>query len=142
MSATGERRAGEDGFTLMEALVAFAILGLITGLVFPAVARGLGGLAFQEAAAGLRADLAMARDQALRTGDPVALVVDDSGGGYGWTPGPQRALIAGVRLAPRGGLVRFYPDGSSSGGLFALSGGRRTVRLAVTPGLGVAETLP
>jgi general secretion pathway protein H len=138
MSATGEVRAGDAGFTLLEALVTLAIFGLISGLVFPDVAQGVVGAAFEQAASGLRADLVMARAQALRTGEPVEVVVDADGRGYGWTPGPQRGLIAGVGLSPAGAHVRFYPDGSSSGGVLSLKGGQRTAQLAVDPVLGQA----
>jgi general secretion pathway protein H len=139
MSATGEVRASEAGFTLLEAMVALAIFGLISGLAFPALFQGVAGAAFDQAASGLRADLAMARAQALRTGAPVELVVDAAGRGYGWTPGPQRELIADVALAPAGARVRFYPDGSSSGGVLSLQAARRAAQFSVGPVLGEVE---
>jgi prepilin-type N-terminal cleavage/methylation domain-containing protein len=142
MSATGEAAGGEGGFTLLEALVALAIFGLLSGLMFPAVAQGVAGAAFEQAASGLRADLAMARAQALRTGAPVELVVDDAGRGYGWTPGPQRELIADLALAPAGARVAFYSDGSSSGGVLSLQGARRAVRFDVGTVLGEVESAP
>jgi len=122
MSATGRpAHPGQAGFTLLEALVTMAVLALISGLAFPTVAQGVAAVAFQQAVAGLSADLVMARAQAIRNGEPTELVVDDSGEGYGWTPGPQRGLIGGLRLSPPGGRIRFYPDGSSSGGALGLS---------------------
>lgn len=139
MSATGE--VGDQwGFTLLEALVALAVMALISGLVFPAVGQGVAAVAFQQAVSGLEADLAMARAQALRTGEPVELAIDATGRGYGWTPGPQRALIAGLALSPAGGELRFFADGSSSGGGLTLSQAGRQARFAVNPDTGAVES--
>jgi len=136
MSATGSGRR-EAGFTLMEALIALAVFSLVAGLVFPAVGQGAAAAAFQQAASGLRADVAMARAQALRTGEPVELVVAPDGRGYGWTPGPQRRLIAGLELGPADAALRFYPDGSSSGGGLVLAQGVRRASLSVDPTTGL-----
>lgn len=141
MSATGEprrpRSGWEQGATLVEALVVVAVTAMVSALVFPAMSRGIAAAAFQQAVSGVQADLRIARAQALRTGDSVDLVVDAEGRGYGWDPGPQRVLVAGLTLAPSGSSLRFYPDGSSSGGALVLSQGRARIRFAIDPGTGV-----
>ena len=139
MSATGEAAArdGQGGYTLAEALVAVAITAMISGLMFPMLNRGFAGAAFQQAVSGMRADLRMMRAQAIRSGREVDLEVADEGLGYGWKPGPQRRLIAGMRLQPQGLAVRFYADGSSSGGELGLSQGRYRAQFAVDPDTGI-----
>ena len=130
---------GDAGFTLLEALTAMAILALLSGLVFPAVAQGVAAVAFQQTVVGLRSDLAMARAEARRSGAPIELRVAASGEGYGCTAGPQRELIAGMRLSPAGGALRFYPDGSSTGGALRLDQGRRHAAVEVDAGSGMVE---
>ena len=140
MSATGRHAAapgGQAGYTLVEALTTVAIAAMVGAILFPLVERGLVGAAFRQAETGVRADLRMARAQAIASGRTVDLAVGVQGQGYGWTPGPQRILIAGLALSPAGGGVRFYPDGSSSGGLLVLSRGALTARLEVTAATGL-----
>jgi general secretion pathway protein H len=138
MSATGRRPgAGEAGYTLVEALTTVAIAAMIGAILFPLTERGIAGAALRQAVSGVRADLTMARAQAMTTGRMVDLVVDGQGRGYGWTPGPQRLLIQGLALAPPGGEVRFYSDGSSSGGTLVLSRGSLGMRFHVSPGTGL-----
>ena len=141
MSAIGEARE-PNGFTLLEALVTMAVMVLIGGLVFPAVGQGVAAVAFQQAVSGLQADLVMARAQALRTGEPVELAVEADGRGYGWSPGPQRALIAGLTLATASGGVWFFSDGSSSGGALTLTQADRSRGFVVNPDTGLAGRTP
>jgi general secretion pathway protein H len=138
MSATGEGgpagpdRAGEAGTTLVESLVTMAIAVSIGAIVFPALEHGVAGAAFSQAFTGVRADLRMAQAQALGGGQTVDIVVAADGRSYGWTPGPERALISGLSMAPAGSVaLRFYPDGSSSGGAVELTNGRERGRLDV-----------
>ncbi len=131
---------GQAGYTLVEALTAVAIAAMIGAILFPLVERGVVGAAFRQAASGVGADIRMARAQAMATDRPVDLVVSAQGRGYGWTPGPQRLLIEGLVMTPAGGEVRFYPDGSSSGGRLVLSGGRVSVRFDVTAGTGLVQS--
>lgn len=102
MSATGTN--DERGFTLVEALVVLAILGMIAAIGFPAMDRAIG--AQQRRLATIEAEAAFhaARAQAIRTARPVKA-------GHG--------LI-------------FYPDGSSSGGTVTLDSGLRLSVIAGT----------
>ena len=136
MSAIGDRRAGT---TLIEAMVVIAILAMIGAIAFPEMRAGLSRVAFQQAAAGLRADLRMARAQALNTGERVDLEVAADGASYGWTPGPHRVLVDGLRLSSPDGATSFFPDGSASGGRLRLTGGRRSLEIGVNPLTGVLE---
>src|SRR5262245_36370090 len=74
-----ERRACEDGFTLLEMVCALAVVALVAAIVFPAIPRAttrarLEGYAI-EAAALLRAD----RNAAIRRRAPVATELSASG---------------------------------------------------------------
>lgn len=123
----------------MEVLVVVSITALIGAIVEPALGRGLAGAAFHQAASGLQADLRMARAQALRTAEEVDLVVDADGRGYGWSPGPQRMLVGRLSLSPAQAVVRFYPDGSTPGGVLRLADANATADFQVDPDLGVAR---
>ncbi len=136
MWATGDRRAG---IALIEAMVVIAILVMIGAIAFPEMRAGLAGVTFQQAAAGLRADLRMARAQSLTTGARVDLVIAPNGAGYGWTPGPRRALVGDLRLSSTGAGTSFFPDGSATGGRLRLADGRRALEIALNPSTGLME---
>lgn len=109
MSATG--RNDERGFTLVEALVVLAILGMIAAIGFPAIERAIGAQQRRLAAMEAEAALHAARAQAIRTARPV-------------------------RTAH--GLI-FYADGSSSGGIVTV--GDNGTRLSITAATGTIERL-
>ncbi|WP_165190174.1 pilus assembly FimT family protein [Caulobacter soli] len=136
MSATGDRRAG---IALIEAMVVIAITVMIGAIAYPELRAGLASVAFQQAAAGLRADLRMARAQARTSGARVDLMVAEDGAAYGWTPGPRRVLIGDLRLSAPSARTSFFPDGSSVGGRLRLTDGRRGLDIAVAPLTGVLE---
>jgi general secretion pathway protein H len=136
MSAIGDRRAGA---ALIEAMVVIAITVMIGAIAFPELRAGVDRAAFQQAAAGLRADLRMARAQALGAGARVDLVIAQDGAGYGWTPGPRRILANGLSLSPAGASTSFFPDGSATGGRLRLTDGRRRADFELNPLTGVLE---
>ncbi|MDG2527274.1 GspH/FimT family pseudopilin [Caulobacter endophyticus] len=138
MSATGDRRAG---IALIEAMVVVAIAAMIAVIAFPQMRAGLAWARVQQAAAGLRADLRIARAQARTSGARVDLVIAEDGAGYGWTPGPRRSLMGGVRLAPAGSSTSFFPDGSAQAGRLRLTTGRRGLDIMVDPATGVVDAL-
>ncbi|WP_165837595.1 GspH/FimT family pseudopilin [Zavarzinia aquatilis] len=126
MSATGER-----GATLIEVMVALAILALAGAIVYPTMDRGFAQMQFRRAAEQLSADLRGARGLALTAGRPVALVLSGDGGGYDPGTGAARRAVDGITLSgtPR---VTFFADGSTSGGAIALVAARGTRRAEVT----------
>ncbi|MEH0196558.1 GspH/FimT family pseudopilin [Caulobacter sp. CCNWLY153] len=124
MSATGDRQSGT---TLVETLVLMSVVVLIGTITFPELGSALSRSIFEQARAGVEADLRMARAQALRSGRPVTLAAAEDGASYGWSEGPRRGLLGDLRLSASASGITFYPDGSASGGLLALADGRRRV---------------
>lgn len=115
-------RGAEAGFTLLEILVVLVILGLTLLLAAPRTKRGA---ADQDTAVRrLVTVLEEARGRAL---DGARIERLDAA--------PLAAgLPAGLRLAIQGPLpLRFYPDGSSSGGVLELVGEAGRSRLRIDP---------
>lgn len=154
----GSRLPGEDaqaGFTLLELIVVLTLAALILGAVmsFSAAPRSHAALAAgaRELAAALRAT----RAQAVATGRSADLTVDVARGLW-WSSGhPARAFPSDVRAAlyvsegevvgPTQGAIRFFPDGSSTGGGVAVeaAGNRFDILVDwVTGGVRVHEHRP
>lgn len=139
MSATGSR--AEAGATLIEMLVVLGILGLITGLMFPAWAGPLHRVQLYEARAALVGHLRTARADSVRRGEPVTLELADDGRAYGW--GQSRAVLPpGVGIDGQPRSIRFFPDGSSTGGALKMTNGARSLAVEVDPASGLVEAPP
>ena len=126
MSRTGDRR-GEAGFTLIELLVVIGLLALITVMVVPMMTGSQAKADVQAAARELAAALRSTRNLAMMRGHTEALVVDTQSGAYragaGATPqrvarGVQLLLITASeeQIDEKSGGIRFFADGSSTGG--------------------------
>jgi len=128
----GERMTGEKGFTLIELVVALAVAALLLAIVLP---FGLHRRGHDELASGAReiaGALRLARSQAILVNRPASFVVDIENG-FWRPPGATaaRAVPAGSRISlftaqeeqrsASTGAIRFFPDGSSTGGGVALS---------------------
>lgn len=122
----GRRHWG--GFTLLEVLVVFALLGMALLVVGPALKRGFGSPA-QELGRELLVNLRKARTEAVLERRSVALWIDlderrffVEGGGGGKLPETLQvdAAVAASESGRQRAGVRFYPDGSSSGGSIEL----------------------
>lgn len=68
-------RDSRGAFTLLELLVVIAIVGLIAGVAVPAAARQLSGANPRESLQSVRAELAMARAEALRAAEAIEATV-------------------------------------------------------------------
>jgi len=129
------------GFTLLELLVVLAILALATVIALPRIGAGLPGAELdagaRRIAAGLNEarSLAVARNRAVR----FTLIGAEKRFTVGEGPGgalPDKIAItlitgAGDVTGAAQGAIRFFPDGSSSGGRIELSGsgGRRSIEV-------------
>lgn len=134
MSPTGKPYRIEDGFTLIEVIVVIAVLGLITMMILPMMTGTQSRAEIQAAARELAAGLRSTRNLAMTHGRAEAFVVDTASGAFraGSTATPRR-VSSGVHLLlvtttdeqfdDKVGAIRFFADGSSSGGGVKLAKG-------------------
>ena len=113
-------RASEAGLTLVEMLVVLALIGVMAGAVGLSLGPATRGPGAQDEARLLAARMRRASEEALLTGQPVALVWTDREyrfvalGVEGWAPHPI-PLLAEVKALP--GTLRFPEPGA-----FAVTG--------------------
>lgn len=127
------------GFTLLETLVVLVILALALAVVVPAVGRGL-GTSLNEVARDMHTGLRKARSQAVNLQHSTLFVLDLEAHAFRVGADPARSIPPGFELHARTASremrngqasIRFYPDGSSSGGRLGLSEGDAYVWLDV-----------
>jgi len=148
MSAAGNRRRAQAGFTALELMVAMAVLALLTGLAAPLFSTIADAVRFRVAARAVGAELRAARGLALRSDAPVVIAFDAEGHGYGTPGGAWIALPEGILLRWQAGALAsdparlgFFPDGSSTGGTLMLAGPRHAAGIAIDPLSGRFATL-
>jgi general secretion pathway protein H len=122
----GTGRAGAmRGFTLIELLVVLVIGAFIAALVVPRLTGATERAAVRSAARELEAALRATRSSAMAQGRPQALVLDTASGAFregmraGRLPGGIHLALTtatGDRLDAQTGRIRFFPDGTSTGG--------------------------
>jgi general secretion pathway protein H len=130
------------GFTLIELLVVMVVMIMILGLVPPMVASSLPGAKLKAAARELAAGLSQARSQAIASQREARLVLDVEERSYR-VAGERREFrlpkdlelklyTAQAELSnERQGAIRFFPDGSSTGGRVTVSYGERAYEVDV-----------
>ncbi len=135
----GRRQAG---FTLLEVLIVLVIGVLLVALTPPLLSGMSGATELRGAARQLAAGLRNARNQAV-TGQQEAILLLDLAGRRFAVSGDSRevALPNSVALHlytaqselldGEKGSIRFFPDGSSTGGAITVSGPKRAYRVNV-----------
>ena len=112
------------GFTLVELLVALAIAGLVLAVAVPAGFRFYDGMQTREAVRDVVTLFAAARQQAITSGEARDVLVwpEERRIVLGKTerrlPGGLRVTVHSAREInrERAGVIRFYPEGGTSGG--------------------------
>lgn len=129
------------GFTLVEMLVVLTIIGLVAALAFPALRRPPDNLRLEAATRTLASALRLSRAQAIGRNADVVLTIDADrrmfeSSAVRATQLDHEISVEMIFATPerRGraaGAIRFFPDGTSSGGDIVLTLGRRQARISV-----------
>lgn len=113
-------------------MVVLAIAALLLAVTPPLISAALPGVELKSSARRVAAGLRLAREEAIRSGSDTAFTLDleertfgvDGGYRTGTLPrGLKLKLEAAEKemLSQHAGVVRFFPDGSSTGGRVILS---------------------
>jgi len=132
----------QRGFTLLELLVVFAMVALLTGLVPLAYERLRESAQYRDAVRSVLSDIRQARYRALAEGRDVRFRVDLANRTYGMEGRPPKTLPQPLRLrttvadielnAGQVAGIRFLPSGGATGGTIEiLRPGGAGVRLSV-----------
>ncbi|HEV2673307.1 MAG TPA: GspH/FimT family pseudopilin [Aliidongia sp.] len=140
MRRCGNGRA-QAGFTLIELMVCLALVAATLAMASPVLGRLQSGFAFRNAAHDVADQMQQARARAIDGGRPAEFAIDLSTGVYRGGPDRIRRLPSGLqlsmltvdgeRLGRSAGAIRFFPDGSSTGGGIALVQGNRRLDVRV-----------
>src|SRR5262245_25397578 len=135
-------RAGEQGFTLLELIVALGIMALGLAVVFPYFNASRAGYQLRAAAYDVATQLRDARAAAQARNLDQAFIID-VGNRRTWIEGGAAPRVLSPRLAvdvevPGGEQlaadlvrVRFFADGSASGGKLTARDGARRATITV-----------
>lgn len=146
---------GDDGFTLVELLIALAIIGGAVLLAAPMTRTSLAPRLLAETASDFAAMARSTRAAAIRSGAERVLVVDLASRSY-WADGvsgPRSVpahlgfdmAVAGEPATGSRRVVRFLANGGSSGGRLMLRDGGRMLAVEIdwlTGGARVAKATP
>lgn len=107
----------QRGFSLLELLVVFAIMGLLAGGASLAFDRLHEAAQYRDTIRQMTADMRVARQQALLRVRTVAFRVDPTQRVFGYEGGPRRQLpeVLSVKAVVADGV-----DGNGSSGLFSI----------------------
>lgn len=141
MTFSSDRSARSRGVTLLELLVALAIISLALVLFAPFSSRAIERDAGRRDAELMIAAVRSARTDALASGRPVDLVFDANLHEYGVDGQPMTRISPAIEMSFTGarelmtssgaGVLRLYPDGSTSGAVVRIVSVRETDEISV-----------
>lgn len=122
----------KPGFTLVEMLVVLGIIAMMLAVVPPMLGNSIDHSRIKSATRQLAAGLKLARVEAINSREETTLVLDTDSGTYQLgdihkkltLPGDSRLMLTTARseqLDEHTGAIRFFTDGSSTGGRIKLS---------------------
>lgn len=139
--------SNSEGFTLLELLIVFAIMLLVSAVVLPQFARSIDQFQLQKSAREMAAVLREARNIAVSRAQEITFSLNADDSSYAITSRDKRyELPRGVAIgyeatgalptivgtsADAADRIVFHPDGSASGARLSLSIGGRSYRIAV-----------
>ncbi len=128
------------GFTLLELLVVLVLIGVLTAAVAPTFLRDFNADA-EFAATQVAAALRTARGRAISENAETVMAVDIANNRYVVSGQPASQLPEDLTIGlftarselfdDAAGQIRYFPDGSSTGGEVVVSDGRSTFRVRV-----------
>lgn len=129
------------GFTLFELLVVLVLLALIAAVSAPFLSRGLGRVEAKGSAQDVAAALRRARGKAVAGNTDVILTVDVNQRSFRISGAQPHALPAALKvelftaqteqISDDAGSIRFFSDGSSTGGEIVLADDRSKFHVQV-----------
>ena len=133
--------SNDKGFTLVELLVVLGIIALLLTLASPMISRGLPGAALKTAASDIAQGLRRTQSAAITGNAEAVFSLDTEARSFSAGRAARRQalpeeislrLIVGEQeIEGSAGGIRFFPDGSSTGGRVSLTLGDRTVDVSV-----------
>jgi general secretion pathway protein H len=123
-STVARTRATSRGFSLVELLVALAIAGMLMAVAVPASVRFYDSMQERQALRATLSIMAAARARALYSGRAQDVMVRPASRRI-WFADRERRIPASLTMTVHGaaelnvddtGVIRFYPEGGSSGG--------------------------